>query len=110
MARINFIELPARNLGPARVFYSTVFGRKLTDFGPSYSCTMTGNVYLGLQGDMSEAPTMPCQSCWWRTSNRHKPMLRVPGGHQQADLRIPGRSTLSLPRPQRLELAIMQAN
>lgn len=59
MARINFIELPARDLGVARTFYSAVFGWDLTDFGPSYSCTMTGNVDLGLQGDMSEAPAAP---------------------------------------------------
>jgi len=59
MVRINFIELPACNLGAARTFYSAVFGWKPTDFGPSYSCTMTGNVDLGLQGDMSEAPSMP---------------------------------------------------
>ena len=59
MARSNFVELPARDLGAARAFYATVFGWELTDFGPSYSCTMTGNVDLGLQGDMGEAPAMP---------------------------------------------------
>jgi len=35
MARINFIDLPARDLGAARTFYSTVFGWELTDLGPS---------------------------------------------------------------------------
>lgn len=55
MARINFIELPARDLGAARTFYSAVFGWKLTDFGSSYSCTMTGNLDRGLQEEMSEA-------------------------------------------------------
>ena len=59
MARINFIELPARDLGAARTFYSAVFGWELADFGPSYSCTMTGNVDLGLQGDLGEAPKTP---------------------------------------------------
>jgi predicted enzyme related to lactoylglutathione lyase len=36
-----------------------VFGWELTDFGPSYSCTMTGDVHLGLQGDASEATRAP---------------------------------------------------
>jgi predicted enzyme related to lactoylglutathione lyase len=57
MARINYIELPARDLGAARTFYAQVFGWELTDFGPSYASTTTGTVDLGLQGDMSEAAT-----------------------------------------------------
>ena len=59
MARINFVELPAADIGAARAFYRAVFGWTLTDFGPSYSCTMTGNVDLGLQGDASEATAGP---------------------------------------------------
>lgn len=59
MARINFIELPARDLGAAKAFYGTLFGWNLTDFGPSYSCTMTGDVDLGLQGDANEATQAP---------------------------------------------------
>lgn len=59
MARINFIELPAKDLAAARDFYSGVFGWSLTDFGPSYSSTMTGDVDLGLQGDGSEATAAP---------------------------------------------------
>jgi predicted enzyme related to lactoylglutathione lyase len=59
LARISFIELPARDLGAAKEFYGTVFGWDLTDFGPSYACTMTGDVDLGLQGDVSEATAAP---------------------------------------------------
>ena len=59
IARINFVELPAKNLPAAKEFYESVFGWTLTDFGPSYSCTMTGNVDLGLQGDLHEAPRAP---------------------------------------------------
>ncbi|HMH65966.1 MAG TPA: VOC family protein [Rhizomicrobium sp.] len=59
MARINFIELPAKNLAAAKDFYSKVFGWSLTDFGPSYSCTMTGDIDLGLQGDSAEATASP---------------------------------------------------
>ena len=59
MARPSFIELPAANIGAAKQFYAKAFGWELTDFGPSYACTMTGDVDVGLQGDMTEAPSAP---------------------------------------------------
>jgi len=59
VARVCFVELPARDLGAAKSFYETAFGWALTDFGPSYACTLTGDVDLGLQGDMDEAPLAP---------------------------------------------------
>ena len=59
MARISFIELPAKQLGPAKAFYASAFGWTLTDFGPTYSCTLTGDVDLGLQGDSGEATKAP---------------------------------------------------
>ncbi len=59
MARFNFIELPTRDVGASKAFYSSVFGWQLTDFGPSYSCTMTGDIDLGLQADAFEATHAP---------------------------------------------------
>jgi len=59
MARINYVELPAANIAAAKGFYSTVFGWSLTDFGPTYACTMTGDVDMGLQGDMAAATAHP---------------------------------------------------
>ncbi len=59
MARISFVELPASDLAATRSFYTDTFGFALTDFGPSYSCTMTGDVDIGLQADSSEATSAP---------------------------------------------------
>ena len=59
MARINFVELPTRDIDASRRFYAGAFGLALTDFGPTYSCTMTGDVDLGLQGDGVEATQAP---------------------------------------------------
>ena len=59
MARINFIELPAGDIAASRAFYATAFGFDMTAFGPSYACTMTGDVDLGLQGDSAEASPAP---------------------------------------------------
>jgi predicted enzyme related to lactoylglutathione lyase len=58
-ARLNFVELPTKDADAAKSFYSTVFGWDLTDFGPTYSCTMTGDVDLGLQADAAEATAAP---------------------------------------------------
>ena len=49
----------ARDLPSSRAFYAAAFGWALTDFGPSYSCPLTGDVDLGLQGDVHEAPAAP---------------------------------------------------
>lgn len=59
MARLNFVEMPAAAIGPTSRFYETVFGWSMTAFGPSYACTMTGDVDLGLQADAAEAPRAP---------------------------------------------------
>lgn len=57
--RIAYVELPARELPETRRFYATAFGWPLTDFGPSYSSTTSGDVDLGLQGDLNEASRSP---------------------------------------------------
>lgn len=111
MARITFVELPARDLGAARAFYAAAFGWALTDFGPSYSCTMTGDVDLGLQGDLDEAPAAPlpvlrvddleeAQAAVERAGGRvSKPIFGFPGGRR-----------FHFRDPNGLELAVMQAD
>lgn len=59
MSRISFIELPTSDLASTRSFYADAFGLAFTDFGPSYACTLTGDVDLGLQADASEATATP---------------------------------------------------
>jgi predicted enzyme related to lactoylglutathione lyase len=59
MARPNFIELPARDLAASQTFFETVFGMTMTGFGPTYACTLTGDVDIGLQADQEEATKAP---------------------------------------------------
>ena len=59
IARPNFIELPSRDIDPARAFYAAAFGWKLVGYGPSYACTQTGVVDVGLQADPDEMTRMP---------------------------------------------------
>ncbi len=59
MARPNFIELPTRDLAASQIFFEQVFGMNMTGFGPTYACTLTGDVDIGLQGDEAEATKAP---------------------------------------------------
>lgn len=46
--RMNYVELPVANGPAAKAFYERAFGWELTDFGPAYHATTTGDVDLGL--------------------------------------------------------------
>jgi predicted enzyme related to lactoylglutathione lyase len=59
MPRLNYVELPVREIGPAKVFYERAFGWNLTDFGPTYAATLTGDTDIGLYGDPAEATKAP---------------------------------------------------
>ena len=59
MARPNFIELPTHDLAASQVFFERIFAMKMTEFGPTYACTMTRDVDIGLQADQAEASKAP---------------------------------------------------
>ncbi|MDR6850106.1 putative enzyme related to lactoylglutathione lyase [Sphingomonas sp. BE270] len=59
MARLNYLELPVRDLAAAKAFYTAAFGWDFTDFGPSYASTMSGDTDIGLQGDIAEQTAAP---------------------------------------------------
>jgi uncharacterized protein len=59
MARLNYVELPVRDVPAAKTFYEQVFGWSLTQFAPTYAATISGDTDIGLQGDESEATTAP---------------------------------------------------
>jgi predicted enzyme related to lactoylglutathione lyase len=59
MARLNYVELPTSDIAAARRFYERAFGWTLTDFGPSYAATTTGDTDIGVQADPAEATRAP---------------------------------------------------
>jgi uncharacterized protein len=59
MARLNYVELPVRDVATAATFYERAFGWAMTAFGPTYACTLTGDTDIGLQGDSAEATRAP---------------------------------------------------
>lgn len=59
MARLNYVEMPVGDLTRSRAFYEAAFGWALTQFGPTYAATMTGDTDIGLQADAAEATKAP---------------------------------------------------
>jgi len=59
MPRLNYVELPVRDIAPAKAFYESAFGWTLTAFGPTYAATLTGDTDIGLQADAPEATKAP---------------------------------------------------
>ena len=58
--RIDYVELPSATAHElTRAFYSKAFGWSFSDFGPDYSATTTGDVDVGLNGDIEEALSAP---------------------------------------------------
>lgn len=55
MARLNYVELPVRDVPALKAFYAGVFGWSFTEFGPQYAATTTGDVDVGLEGDVENA-------------------------------------------------------
>ena len=59
MARLNYVELSSFDVGAAKRFYERAFGWSLTDFGPTYAATTTGDTDIGIQADSAEAVGAP---------------------------------------------------
>jgi predicted enzyme related to lactoylglutathione lyase len=59
MARLNYVELPVRDMAAAKAFYEAAFGWSLTEFAPTYAATVTGDTDIGLQADAGEATKAP---------------------------------------------------
>ena len=59
LPRPDFLELPVADVEAARAFYGAAFGWQMTGFGPTYACTLTGDVDVGLQADPAERTRGP---------------------------------------------------
>ncbi|MGI4975428.1 MAG: VOC family protein [Janthinobacterium lividum] len=108
MARIGFVELPAGDLGAARAFYGAAFGWEMTQFGPSYASTMSGDVDLGLQGDVGEATAAPLVVITVDDLEAAQAAVEAAGGVvTKAAFAFPGGRRFHFRDPNGLELAAM---
>jgi predicted enzyme related to lactoylglutathione lyase len=109
--RICFIELPAGAVAPAKSFYSAVFDWKMTDFGPTYACTMTGDVDIGLQADGTEATRAPLAVIQVTSLEATEALVRQAGGTiTRSIFSFPGGKRFHFRDPAGNELAAMQAD
>ncbi len=109
MARINFVELPAQEIAEAKHFYEQVFGWDTVSFGPTYACTMSGDVDLGLQADASEATKAPLAVIVVdRLEDAHGKVLAAGGSITREVFSFPGGRRFHFLDPSGNELAVMQ--
>ena len=107
--RICFVELPARSLAPTKAFYAAAFGLSMTDFGPTYACTLTGDVDLGLQGDGADATQAPLAVLQVAMLEATEAAVRAAGGViTKPAFSFPGGRRFHFRDPAGNELAAMQ--
>src|SRR3984885_12811082 len=108
--RICFVELPTAATGPAKTFYTAAFGFAMTDFGPTYSCTMPGDVDLGLQADAKEASHAPLPVIQVESLEATEALVKQAGGVvTKATFSFPGGKRFHFRASAGNELAAMQA-
>jgi uncharacterized protein len=107
--RICFVELPTQSTAAAKRFYATAFGLEMTDFGPSYACTMSGDVDLGLQADRTEATRAPLPVIQVESLEAAEAAVRGAGGSITRPIfSFPGGRRFHFADPSGNELAAMQ--
>jgi predicted enzyme related to lactoylglutathione lyase len=109
--RISFVELPAGAIEPAKSFYADVFDWALTDFGPTYTCTMSGDVDVGIQADGAEATRAPLPVIQVASLVATEALVRKAGGTVTRPIfSFPGGKRFHFRDPAGNELAAMQAD
>jgi predicted enzyme related to lactoylglutathione lyase len=59
IGRLSYVEFITPAIEQASAFYQSAFGWALVNFGPTYSATVSGDVDIGLQGDLTEGHKPP---------------------------------------------------
>lgn len=107
--RICFVELPAGETAAMKAFYASAFGFAMTDFGPSYTCTLGLGVDLGVQADRSEAAAAPLPVIEVENLERAQAAVEHAGGRvTRAAFSFPGGRRFHFRDPAGNELAAMQ--
>ncbi len=110
--RINYVELPVRGDHAAtKAFYTASFGWALTDFGPDYASTMTGDVDLGLNGDATQLTAAPLAVVQVDDLEVAQARVEAAGGTiTLATFSFPGGRRFHVRDPGGCEIAVMQAD
>jgi predicted enzyme related to lactoylglutathione lyase len=83
----------------------------MTDFGTTYSCTMTGDVDLGLQADAKESSRAPLAVIQVESLEATEALVKRAGGEiTKAAFSFPGGKRFHFRDPAGNELAAMQTD
>lgn len=111
MARLNYLELPSRDIGAARRFYAQAFGWAFTEFGPTYSATTTGDTDVGLNGDPSDMTARPLPVIDVDSIEQYREAVIKAGGQISRDVfPFPGGRRFQFIDPDGHELAVTQTD
>ena len=110
MARLNYVELPVRDVEATRTFFAAAFGWDFTSYGPSYAATEGMPANLGLQGDSAEWSGAPLPVIEVDDLEATEAAIGAAGGTiTQPIFAFPGGRRFHFRDPDGNELAAMQA-
>ena len=110
MARLDYVELPARDIAATRNFYEQAFGWTMTQFAPTYAATTSGDTDMGLQSDSAERPAAPLPVVQVPDLETALASVESAGGEIVKPIRsFPGGRRFHFKDPSGNELAVWQA-
>lgn len=77
--KIDYVELPAGDLGPLKGFYEQAFGWAFTDYGPSYAA-MSEGLDGGFDADAANQPARPLVVLYAHDLEAMEAKVRAAGG------------------------------
>ena len=95
--KLDYLELPGGDLPTVKTFYGAAFGWTFVDYGPSYAAFNEG-LDGGFDGDAAEATKTPLPVLYAHDLDAMLAKVQAAGGVVEADLRLPGRTAVPLPR------------
>jgi len=111
MARLNYLELPVRDLPAIKAFYSAAFGWSFTDFGADYAATMSGDTDIGLNGSPEHSTALLLPAIEVDDLEAAEASVTAAGGQiTLAIFAFPGGRRFHFRDPNGNELAAMQAD
>ncbi len=93
-ARINYLEMPSRDVARSRTFYQSAFDWDFTEFGPTYAATTSDDTDIGIDGDATQNTAAPlpvievkelesvCEKVEQAGGKITKPIYAFPGGRR----------------------------
>jgi predicted enzyme related to lactoylglutathione lyase len=105
--RIDYIELPSRDVAASKQFYTAVFGWKYQDWGPDYADTSDGRLSSGLNGASEGRTAAPLVVLYASDLEAAQKRVREAGGKIVRDIfSFPGGRRFHFADPAGNELAI----